>query len=183
MKRRLSRGVAVVFALLGACNPILGIEDVTVVEDAGGLPPRDGGGDATTPSDAGDAAKPPEAGGDAGADVDAGPPLPQPDPGCLMPTRAREQTTILTTPSPATTSTPLGVIVRDTQTGHTNVNLAICTPTSPTLMVNDQATVGGGVPFNWTWDIGTLPRGVTQIGFRADPNGDTLYETILVEVR
>jgi hypothetical protein len=169
-----------------ACNPILGIDDVTVAEirDDGGssTSPRE---DAIVPSDVvvgGDGGEPDVAPDDSGADIDAS--IPQPHPGCVRAPLNRAETTIQFDSNPALSTAPLKVTVIDTAKGFTNVNITICTPTSATPIVNSKATVESGqAPFRWSFDAGLLPPGVSQVGFRADPNASTLVETTTIEVR
>lgn len=180
------------YALLAgaACNPILGIDDVTVSAnvdgrnaDAGG----GGGGEGDTGAYAADVEittrDATDQGNDAEADADAE--VAQPNAGCLKsPPASRGGMAFQFDSNPALTTKPLKVTVTDNTTGFTNVNITICTPTSGTLIVNKQAKVeSGNPPYAWSFDAGTLPPGISQIGFRADPGQNTLYANALVEVR
>ncbi len=175
------RTLACAVAVLAGCNAVLGIEDVTVVDSIdAAAPPRD----ANVPEVVVDSA----ASVDAGADVtlDAAPdvtPPPQPNPACLIADKDDPKTTITFSDNPGSTTKPLGVEVRDQDRPLANVNIQLCTPASPTPIVNNSAAVLGGPPFRWAWDAGMLPRGVTQVTFRADPNATTVYETTRIEVR
>lgn len=174
-------GVALVALAALACNAVLGIEDVTVVDalpDATTPVADTGGPDVAVDGGAIEAAPdaPPE---DAAPDVLP----PQPNPACLIADKDDPKTTITFMPSPVPTSAPVRVEVRDQDRPLANVNIVLCTPTSPTPIVNSSATVLGGPPYRWTWDAGILPRGVTQVTFRADPNQNTVYETTRVEAR
>jgi hypothetical protein len=176
------RLVACALGVLAGCNAVLGIEDVTVVDalDDGAAPPRDG----NPPDVVVDGNAPVDAGADVQLDAapDVAPP-PQPNPACLIADRDDPKTMITFSDNPGSTTKPLGVEVRDQDRPLANVNIQLCTPASPTPIVNASATVLGGPPFRWSWDAGLLPRGVTQVTFRADPNATTVYETTRIEVR
>jgi hypothetical protein len=106
------------------------------------------------------------------APADAGPPPPS-NPACTI--AAQGPATFKTEPSAPSPNTPVTIEVRGTA-AYTNVNLALCTPDAARPLTNGHATVSGQSPYTWTFaeDAG-LPRGTTQIQFRADPGQSTVY--------
>ncbi|MCC6553494.1 MAG: hypothetical protein IT372_10810 [Polyangiaceae bacterium] len=107
-------------------------------------------------------------------------PPPGPDPSCVVPDVESAATTISIDPDPLTTADAPTIHVTDTQTGHTNVGVRLCTPgglvTAPFGGVDS-----GAPPFAWHWTAPPLPRGTTQVIFAADPAG-TVHRTLRVDV-
>jgi hypothetical protein len=120
--------------------------------------------------------------GDASDRLDAKPALPRPHSNCKMADTTTTGYAIATSPDPATTSAPLEVVVTGPSPGATNVTLAVCSPDSAELQIYAPVTAEGFPVPTWTFDVGPRPYGVTQLGLRADPEGSTLYQTVLVAV-
>jgi hypothetical protein len=164
--------LALVYACVGDDPRVLppgGANDPSVTPGGDGEVGVDG--DAEVEASTGDASDPP----------DAGPALPQPHPNCRM-ADTKTGYTITTSPTPASPHTPLEVVATGLP-ALTNVALAICSPGSADLRAIHPVSVEGFAPPRWTFDAGPLPYGVTQLGFQADPDASTLYETVLVVVQ
>jgi hypothetical protein len=175
-KRRVpALSTAAVLIVVAACTAFSEVHDAAEPSsDAGTGDGVDGGAEDALPNPSGDASR------DGGGDSSREPDLPQPDSRCLMATTSTADVSINVSQSPVPAGSPVEVIVQS-NTGYTNVNLAICSPDSGALVAQDPDTTMGFFPTTWTFELGGLPRGVTQIGFRADPDASTPYQTVLIE--
>jgi len=105
----------------------------------------------------------------------------EPDPMCVVDDVSSVVTTIEVTPKPLTTSDAPTIFVGDTQTGHTNVGVKLCTPNG-LITASFGGVDSGQPPFAWHWTAPALPAGITQIVFEADP-ANTVYRTLRVDVQ
>jgi hypothetical protein len=186
------RLLGLVLVGVGACNQVLGIEDVTVGLDGELAQPdrRDSGtSSAEASTDVVVPLPPADAGSDAGYDAgfDAGPR--PPDPGCLKATNPQDavkRVELDTSPAPvsdATTTSGFYSIYGDN--ALTNVHLDFCTPEGASIDVGGGFNYlggGGAVTRRWqTKNAVKLPKGRNQAQVRADgsPSLKLVYDIIL----
>ena len=102
---------------------------------------------------------------------------------CTFTAKTRVGMTFSYSQTPPAPGISFQVTVQEASVGFTNVELIYCSPdTLSFIRVQSAISLGGAPPFRWQFPTMTLPAGVTEIGFRADP-GTTTYATTLVTVQ